>query len=70
MQLHGQVFFPWHGIHESVQAVDDDDSGFARLYRPMYAIRELTGRELGNVDLMEKEESVFQEGFRIEPRGF
>jgi len=70
MQLHGQIFFPWHGVRESIQAIQDHYLGSVFIYGPMHSIHEFAGREFGNVDLVKKKTPVIQERLSVEPQAF
>src|SRR5262249_19349664 len=52
VQLVGEVTLPWHGIQVAVQGVNDDQLA-AILHAPTYAIRELPGRNLRRIDLLQ-----------------
>ena len=70
VQLHGQVFFPWHGVHEAIEAVDDDDFSALGIDGLTDHIGELARGQFGDIDLPKQKLTIIHKGFGIEPEAF
>src|SRR3569623_2093195 len=56
MELDGQEVLARHGVQVSVQRIDDDYTSIAILHCVTHQVSELTGRQLGWVDLLSRDE--------------